>query len=251
MTLPPESNVATMVEQSCAAAEMESTARPLTDHRLEACDPQEVLAAEWFYVEPPQWLRQLALPCPRTNVSCLNRRTRIAKRTLDIVVASLLLVATAPLIAVAACIIKISSPGPILFSQVRAGLNVRRREIGYQETSGVCRRSQSNHGRPFRIFKLRTMHLQASAAGPSQAQVGDQRIIPAGRWLRKMRIDELPQLVNVLRGDMSMVGPRPECVEYMDELNQKIPGYSQRLGLKPGLTGIAQIESGYANDLES
>jgi lipopolysaccharide/colanic/teichoic acid biosynthesis glycosyltransferase len=72
-----------------------------------------------------------------------------------------------------------------------------------------------------------------------------------GRLLRRMRIDELPQLINVLRGEMSMVGPRPECIEYMEELSRKVPGYLQRLGLKPGLTGIAQIEAGYANDLDS
>ncbi|GIW98730.1 MAG: hypothetical protein KatS3mg111_2063 [Pirellulaceae bacterium] len=95
------------------------------------------------------------------------------------------------------------------------------------------------------------MHVAADCRGPTQVQPGDQRIFPVGRLLRRFRIDELPQLINVLRGDMSMVGPRPECIEYMDDLSKKIPHYIDRLGLKPGLTGIAQIESGYANDLDS
>jgi lipopolysaccharide/colanic/teichoic acid biosynthesis glycosyltransferase len=95
------------------------------------------------------------------------------------------------------------------------------------------------------------MHVAASQNGPSQATAGDSRVFPVGRILRRMRIDELPQLINVLRGEMSMVGPRPECIEYMEELSAKVPNYLERLGLKPGLTGIAQIEAGYANDLES
>ena len=95
------------------------------------------------------------------------------------------------------------------------------------------------------------MHVEVSGDGPSQVQTGDQRIFPVGRLLRRMRIDEIPQLFNVLRGEMSMVGPRPECIEYMEELSEKVPNYLQRLGLKPGLTGIAQIEAGYANDFES
>ena len=95
------------------------------------------------------------------------------------------------------------------------------------------------------------MHVAADPHGPTQVRANDARIFPVGRLLRRMRIDELPQLIHVLRGDMSMVGPRPECIEYMDELTRKIPNYVERLGLKPGLTGIAQIESGYANDLTS
>jgi len=140
-----------------------------------------------------------------------------------------------------------------VFTQTRVGLN-NRRDSGRRASwlpIPICRRRKSNYGRPFTIFKLRTMHVEASSNGPTQTQKQDARIFPVGRLLRRMRIDELPQLLNVLRGEMSMVGPRPECIEYMEDLSAKVPNYLERLGLKPGLTGIAQIESGYANDLES
>ncbi|GAB5403975.1 MAG: hypothetical protein Aurels2KO_22060 [Aureliella sp.] len=202
-------------------------------------------------VATPSWLRELGLEDSRTNVRCLNQRTRFAKRILDIVVASTLLVLTAPLIAAAALAVKLSSPGPILFSQIRVGLNLRKGSACGGDCDDQCRRQEPNYGRPFRIYKIRTMHLAASKSGPKQAKASDSRVFAVGRLLRRMRIDELPQLVNVLLGNMSMVGPRPECIEYMEELEAKVPGYSQRLGLKPGLTGIAQIESGYANDLDS
>lgn len=200
-------------------------------------------------VASPRWLRQLELEDSRTNVRCLARRTRLAKRVLDIVVASTLLMVTAPLVALAAFAVKLSSPGPVFFNQIRVGLNLRKDS----ECDGAeeCRRHTANYGRPFRIYKIRTMHLAASELEPAQAKAADSRVFFVGRFLRRMRIDELPQLINVLRGDMSMVGPRPECIQYMEELEAKVPGYSQRLGLKPGLTGIAQIESGYANDLDS
>lgn len=205
----------------------------------------------------PVWLKQLGLPAERKNIRCLRFRTRLAKRIVDIVVASGLLVITAPLLCLAAVLIKLSSRGPIIFTQTRVGLNARGSTPTTDEAEtdstncSCCRRKAPNYGRPFTIYKLRTMHLQATEQGPSQAQVGDSRVIPVGRLLRRMRIDELPQLINVLRGEMSMVGPRPECIEYMEELSCKVPGYLQRLGLKPGLTGIAQIEGGYANDLPS
>ncbi len=204
-------------------------------------------------IAPPVWLRQLDLPQARTNVRCLHRRTRLVKRLLDCVVATILLVPAIPIMLLAALAIKLSSPGPVLFTQIRVGLNSRRQKEaeGNQADRADCRRKQPNYGRPFTIYKLRTMHVQADTSGPRQAQLGDCRLIPIGKFLRRMRIDELPQLLNVLRGEMSMVGPRPECIEYMEELSAKVPNYLQRLGLKPGLTGIAQIEAGYANDLES
>lgn len=199
----------------------------------------------------PTWLRPLGLPAERKNICCLRPRTRLAKRGLDIVVAVGLLVLSAPILVLAALAIKISSPGPLIFTQIRVGLNARGSRRSVATDSIDCRRKHPNYGKPFTIYKLRTMHVQAAMAGPSQAQQGDTRVFPVGRLLRRMRIDELPQLINVLRGEMSMVGPRPECIEYMEELSSKVPGYLQRLGLKPGLTGIAQIEAGYANDLPS
>lgn len=198
---------------------------------------------------PPKWLKQLPDSTLQDGFPVLPTRTRVLKRTVDVCLASVLLVVTAPLMLVAAIAICINSRGSIFFTQTRVGLNKRRRSG--EPASGDCRRRTANFGRPFTIFKLRTMETWAASEGPSQAQPNDQRVFAVGRLLRKLRIDELPQLVNVLKGDMSLVGPRPECIEYMEELSRRIPGYTQRLGLKPGLTGIAQIESGYANDLES
>ncbi len=217
---------------------------------LDAVSPEDLLAENHTKVPPPKWLRQLELPTSRNNIRCLNRRTRFAKRAGDVVLSLVLIIVSAPIAILAALAIKLSSRGPILFSQIRVGLN-ERNCLNADPTDQPCRRETPNYGRPFKIFKLRTMHLAADEGGPRQAQAGDSRIFAVGRLLRRMRIDELPQLFNVLRGEMSLVGPRPECIEYMEELNAKIPNYSQRLGLKPGLTGIAQIEAGYANDLDS
>lgn len=223
----------------------------------DAVDRLPPVADEAFFEQcqpaaAPAWLKPLNLPTPRTDLRCLRLRTRLVKRVVDISVASVLLLVTAPLLVMAAVAIKFSSPGPLIFTQVRVGLNTRReRAAGLAAAGTNCRRKQANYGKPFKIYKLRTMHVQTAAGGPRQAQPGDCRVFPVGRLLRRMRIDELPQLVNVLRGEMSMVGPRPECIEYMDELSRKVPGYLNRLGLKPGLTGIAQIEAGYANDLPS
>ncbi len=203
-------------------------------------------------LEPPPWLAQLHLGQARTNVHCLPPMARGLKRLVDIVVASVLLILTAPIMLLAAIGIKASSRGPVIFTQTRVGLNARREQEATEDSFGKnCRRRLANFGRPFRIYKLRTMHVATDVDGPSQARPGDQRVLPLGRLLRRMRIDELPQLFNVLRGEMSIVGPRPECIEYMEELSAKVPNYLQRLGLKPGLTGIAQIEAGYANDLQS
>ena len=204
-------------------------------------------------IEPPRWLTQVQSSNPVGNLRELPVATRICKRLVDIVVASGLLVATSPVMLLAAAAIKLSSPGPVVFTQTRVGLN-NRRDRGRRSSwtaVPICRRKKSNYGRPFTIYKLRTMHVQACSSGPTTTQRQDVRIFPIARLLRKMRIDELPQLLNVLRGEMSMVGPRPECIEYMEDLSARVPNYLERLRLKPGLTGIAQIEAGYANDLES
>lgn len=211
-------------------------------------DLQKVTPSE---VNKPDWVSELGLDDPRVNIGCLRFRTRFAKRCLDVLVAASLLLLTFPLLVLTAIAVKLTSKGPIFFCQTRVGLNARRNGIEARPGSEPCRRTKPNFGRPFRIYKFRTMSIAASDAGPSQAQAGDQRVTSIGKLLRKMRIDELPQLVNVLRGEMSMVGPRPECIEYIEELSTKVPGYLDRLGLKPGLTGLAQIEGGYANDLNS
>ncbi len=222
--------------------------------RLPPVPEGDLLSSELAELQPPAWLRRLDLERPRTGLRCLSRKTRLLKRCLDIGVALGLSVIAVPIVIVAAIAIKLTSKGPVFFTQTRVGLNSRvsqRRQLRTDSRPSTCRRKEPAYGRPFKIYKLRTMTVAAAQHGPSQATSGDRRVTLVGRFLRQMRIDELPQLVNVLRGEMSMVGPRPECIEYMEELSEKVPRYLERLGLKPGLTGIAQIEAGYANDLTS
>lgn len=228
-------------EPTATKTENEPASKPVD--QLERLDDLGLAAPKWMTLVPQDEVRAYQRGLPLV--------TRASKRCLDIVAASFLLVLTLPIMAAAAVAIKLSSSGPVIFTQVRAGLNSRRRHSVPKNPVPICRRRTSNFGRPFVIYKLRTMHVDSDVDGPSTAQENDCRVFRIGRLLRRMRIDELPQLVNVLRGEMSMVGPRPECIDYMEELSQTVPNYLERLGLKPGLTGIAQIEAGYANDLES
>ncbi len=134
-----------------------------------------------------------------------------------------------PVMVVVAVAVKISSPGPVLFRQTRVGLN----------------------GQPFTLYKFRSMYVDAEArTGAVWAAKDDPRITPLGRWLRKLRLDELPQFINVLRGDMSLVGPRPERPEFVKVLSERIPYYRQRHCVKPGVTGWAQINHKYGDSIE-
>jgi Undecaprenyl-phosphate glucose phosphotransferase len=144
---------------------------------------------------------------------------RAAKRTADILAASLLLVLLSPLLLAAASAIKATSKGPVFFRQWRGGYN----------------------GQRFRIFKLRTMHVQQEGASVKQATRDDPRVTPIGRFLRRASIDELPQLLNVLCGDMSLVGPRPHAIAHDESYAQLIAPYQARFNMKPGLTGWAQV----------
>ncbi|HWN82080.1 MAG TPA: sugar transferase, partial [Candidatus Udaeobacter sp.] len=176
----------------------------------------------------------------------------IAKRTFDFVGALTLLVVTAPLMAVLAPLVWLDSPGPIFYTQVRVGLNrrQRRRRLDHLpvhlEFRGEDRRLHSSEGRPFQIIKFRTMIQGAEqATGPIWALPDDPRVTRVGRILRKTRLDELPQLWNVLAGEMSLVGPRPERPHFVNQFARRIPGYRERLGTLPGITGLAQVEQSY------
>ena len=217
------------------------------------------LAAE---IPSSDWLVRLHLERPRRNVHCLSWRLRVLKRSVDIVAASVLLVLLAPVMAVVAILVRATSPGPVLYRQVRVGLNLRgggrerrsRRggdlpEEG-ERRSGGDRRGGPSFGRPFVLAKFRSMRTDAEAGGPRFASVGDARVTTLGRFLRRSRLDELPQLWNVLKGEMSLVGPRPERPEFIRGLSREVPGYLDRLGLKPGLTGLAQVLNGYDNETE-
>ncbi len=148
----------------------------------------------------------------------------------EFVAALLLLVVTSPLLLLAAILVKMTSRGPIIYSQVRLG----------------------RHGRPFSIHKVRTMeHDCESKSGPQWSQPGDARVTWVGRFLRASHIDELPQLWNVLKGEMSLVGPRPERPEFVPQLEQAIPLYRARLLVRPGITGLAQLQLAPDTDLHS
>jgi exopolysaccharide biosynthesis polyprenyl glycosylphosphotransferase len=155
---------------------------------------------------------------------------RWMKRLTDLIAGALLLVPAVVLVLpFAALAIKLTSKGPVFFRQERLGLGAR----------------------PFMLLKLRTMRLDAEAlTGPVWSGDNDPRITSAGRWLRKFRIDELPQLWNVMIGDMSLIGPRPEREVFVRELSAKLPLFSERLLVRPGITGWAQVMAPYASSIE-
>jgi lipopolysaccharide/colanic/teichoic acid biosynthesis glycosyltransferase len=169
----------------------------------------------------------------------------------DVLVASAALVALAPLFLLIAAGIKLSSPGPVLYHQVRVGLNRRAFARGprYGTSDGDRRVSErrraGGHGRPFRIYKFRTMIQNAEEYGPQWSRRDDPRIFPLGRFLRMSRLDETPQFLNVLFGDMTLVGPRPERPYFVERFVETIPDYGERLAVRPGITGRAQVRLDY------
>lgn len=208
------------------------------------------------------WLTRLQLDSPRTNLHCLSPRLRRWKRVTDVVISVSLLAILWPVMLIVAALVKITSRGPVIFRQTRVGLNLRdgddRRRFelgppippGERRNARQDRRGNFTYGRHFTLYKFRTMRIDAEKDGARFATRNDSRITPIGRFLRKTRLDELPQLWNVLKGEMSLVGPRPERPEFVSSLSDQIPNYLQRLGLQPGLTGVAQIVNGYDNDIE-
>ncbi len=183
----------------------------------------------------------------------LRRRERllnaIAKRVLDVAISTLALAVFALMLPVIALAIRLDSPGPIFYSQTRIGINRRRRRIG--TGLAVDRRKILQPGRPFRIHKLRTMRTDAESAGPQWAAKNDDRITRVGRFLRRTRLDEVPQFINVLRGEMSVIGPRPERLCFIHKLEKEVPHYRERLLVLPGITGLAQVVNGYDDSTES
>ena len=159
----------------------------------------------------------------------LNRGQRIEKRAVDIAGSLILLVIAGPMMAAVALLIRLTSPGKVIFSQQRVGRD----------------------GIEFRLYKFRTMISDAERqTGPVLATADDPRITKVGAFLRATRLDEFPQLFNVLRGDMSLVGPRPERGHFVREFRERIPGYEFRLSVKPGVTGPAQVCGGYSTTPE-
>lgn len=172
--------------------------------------------------KPPAVATAVALPAPTWYDPC--------KRVLECLVAMALLAFTGPVILLAALLVRLTSRGPAFYSQTRVG----------------------RFGRPYTLYKIRTMiHDCEKATGARWATRDDPRIAPLGRFLRRSHLDELPQLWNVICGDMSLVGPRPERPEFVEHLEKAVPRYAERLLVRPGLTGLAQLRLPADSDLTS
>lgn len=178
----------------------------------------------------------LSLASPHTTevLSPLHRPRAVGvwyrhgKRCVDVCAAAILFVVVLPLFVLVALAVRLTSPGPVFFRQDRL-------------TEG---------GRKFELIKFRSMVVNAEeGSGARFALRHDPRVTPIGAWLRKTRLDELPQLINVLRGDMSLIGPRPERPELAEQLSQTIKRFPQRLAAKAGITGLAQVIQGYPDDV--
>jgi lipopolysaccharide/colanic/teichoic acid biosynthesis glycosyltransferase len=179
------------------------------------------------------------------------------KRIFDVAAGMVAMLLFSPVVVIAAVLIKLESRGPVFFIQERIGLNRRfgDRRISYRRVHSDRRRSADRRkdikpGRPFYIYKLRTMRIDAEVSGPTLASEDDPRITKMGKLLRKTRIDEIPQFLNVIKGDMSIIGPRPERSFFINQIKHDVPEFPLRLRVKPGITGLAQVEHGYTTTID-
>lgn len=168
-----------------------------------------------------------ATPLLRVSYRQMSQWQYNTKVLLDYSISFLALVLLSPLMAVLAVLIRLSGKGPVIFKQERIG----------------------RYGRPFMIYKFRSMTDGAETDGPQLAVRGDTRITPLGRFMRKHRFDEIPNFINVLKGEMSLVGPRPERRHYIEKIREKAPYYNRVLAVRPGITCWGQVKLGYASDL--
>ncbi|WP_405083274.1 sugar transferase [Paenibacillus chitinolyticus] len=169
----------------------------------------------------------MGLSIEHTGTVLVTNRTNLiyfySKRSMDILLSALGILLTLPLMIIVGIVIKLESKGPIFYTQERVG----------------------RFGRRFNIIKFRSMVTDAEKDGAQWAQKNDSRITKVGKFIRKTRLDEIPQFFNVLKGEMSLIGPRPERPLFTEKFEQEIPGFARRLDVKPGLTGWAQVNGGY------
>lgn len=203
-------------------AQIQSDARQLEADGLEVL-PMHTFLASRFRRIPVTGSEEELLPV--TEPSPL---ATLGRRAFDILAALLVLGPTLMLMPLLWVSVRATSPGPVLFRQTRVGRD----------------------GRCFTLIKFRSMHMTAEANGPQFASANDPRVHSLGRWLRKTRVDELPQAINVLRGHMSVLGPRPERPEFTEIFDEAIPNYDLRHRVRPGLTGWAQVTEGYGAGVE-
>ena len=189
----------------------------------------ERIAQPVFSFEEQSKLARNARTKPLINAAQRRKAYRPFKRAIDRIGAALLLLLLSPLFLVIALAVRLTSPGPAIFRQVRL-------------TRG---------GRQFTMYKFRSMRADAEkGCGAVWASAGDPRVTPIGKFLRKTRLDELPQLVNVVRGEMSFIGPRPERPELVQSLEEQLPSFRRRLEVDAGLSGLAQVDAGYCSTIE-
>lgn len=185
-------------------------------------------------------------PTPPRPPGARARVEDVLIRALNILVAVVGIILFLPLMLLIAVAIKLDSRGPVLYKQLRIGID--RRSRGEEDTG---RRTADLGGRPFLMYKFRTMHVDAETdTGPVWASSHDHRTTRLGRWLREYRLDELPQFFNVLKGDMSVVGPRPERPSFVGRLRDEIDGYTLRHRVPPGITGWAQVNRDADQNIE-
>lgn len=183
---------------------------------------------------PWSWRSPFGVPEPR------------ARRWLNALVALAGILVTLPLIVVIAALVKLSSSGPVFYAQTRVGFDGRR----HRRAALNGRRQDDLGGRPFPIYKFRTMRVATARKAEVWAGDDDQRITTVGRWLRRTHLDELPQLFNVLRGDMNVVGPRPEQPSIFARLRREVSAYTRRQYVRPGITGWAQVNLPYDRSVD-
>jgi exopolysaccharide biosynthesis polyprenyl glycosylphosphotransferase len=162
-------------------------------------------------------------------IGFVRRIYAFVKRVFDFVVTILGVIILSPLLLITAIVVKLTSKGPILYSQIRVGQD----------------------GHHFKMYKVRTMKVDAEKdTGPIWATANDPRLTPVGGFMRKIHIDELPQMINIIKGEMSLIGPRPERPVFVEKFKEEIPNYEKRLAVKPGITGLAQVWHRYDETIE-